>query len=147
MKHSPLHTDFHLALVSFLLQTKQNILSVAAEFDITSGQAFSLLLMDPTKPRSMKSYCKMYSCDAGNLTGIIDGLEEKRLVTREQDSTDRRIKVLRMLPAGVKLQKQLLARLAQESSSLVEVLDGDEQANFARYIIKIHRAIHLSALE
>jgi DNA-binding MarR family transcriptional regulator len=138
MNQTLLSDNFNYALVSFLLQAKQNVLSVAAEFDLSMGQAFSLLLMESSSSRSMKSYCKAYNCDAGNLTGLIDGLEEKGLVVREQDPNDRRIKVIRMLPAGARLQKKLLARLAEVHNDLFRSLGEDEQAHFAHAIEKIH---------
>jgi DNA-binding MarR family transcriptional regulator len=139
MNHSPLSDNFHYALVSFLLQAKQNVMSAAAEFDLSIGQAFSLLLMESSTSRSMKSYCQDYNCDAGNLTGLIDGLEEKGLVIREQDPADRRIKIIRMLPAGVRLQKKLLARLAEMNHNLFSSLDTEEQKQLAHIIQKLHR--------
>jgi DNA-binding MarR family transcriptional regulator len=137
MKQQPLSINFQYALVSFLLQAKQNVLTAAAEFDLSSGQAFSLLLLD-SKARSMKSYCQAYSCDAGNLTGIIDGLEEKGLVVREQDPADRRIKVVRMLPAGERIREKLLARLQEVNDELFSPLNATEQSLFANLIQKMH---------
>jgi DNA-binding MarR family transcriptional regulator len=138
MNHSTLSDNFNYALVSFLLQAKQNVMSAASEFDLSIGQAFSLLLMESSTSRSMKSYCQDYNCDAGNLTGLIDGLEEKGLVVREQDPADRRIKIIRMLPAGVRLQKKLLTRLAEMHQDMFSSLSTDEFSQFAHILQKIH---------
>lgn len=133
--------DFSLALVSFLHQTKVNVLNIAAEFDLTIAQAFSLLLMDTSNAHSMKSYSQTYSFDAGNLTGIIDGLEEKGLVVREQDPKDRRIKTLRVLPKGIELQKKLLSRMSDENNELFSPLSSQEKVQFSSCILKICEAM------
>ncbi len=140
MVHIAASSEFQFALIGFLLQAKQNLLSVAAEFDLSSGQAFSLFLMDTNRARSMKEYCQAYACDAGNLTGLIDGLEEKGLVVREQDQADRRIKVVRVLPPGAVLQQKLAARLAEVNAELFAPLSSDEQTVLTGMIQKIYSA-------
>lgn len=136
MVHITSTPEFQLALVGLILQVKQNLLSVAAEFDLSIGQAFSLLLIDAQQTRSMKDYCRVYSCDAGNLTGLIDGLEEKGLVVREQSQADRRIKVIRILPAGQKIQAKIIARLAEANQELFGTLSTQEQTDFFRVLQK-----------
>lgn len=140
MNKFTLTTDFYFALFGFMHQAKLKLLATAAELDLTGAQAFSLLHMDADRPRSMKSYCLLYNLDAGNLTGIIDGLEEKGLVVREQDSKDRRIKTIRILPKGLKLRTELMARIADQSSDLFAPLSEAEQNNFAACIQKMHKS-------
>lgn len=134
---SKLPESFHVSVVSCLLRAKQNIAYAAAQFDLTGAQAFALLLIDTTKPRSMKSYSDAHYCDAANMTGLIDGLEEKGLVTRRQDPADRRIKVIYLEPAGVKIRKQLLDAVADVNAELLASLTADEQQEFATYVHKI----------
>lgn len=140
MNKTTLTTDFYFALFGFMHQAKLKLLALAAELDLTGAQAFSLLHMDTNQPRSMKSYCQLYNLDAGNLTGIIDGLEEKGLVVREQDPNDRRIKTIRILPKGLKLRAELMTRIADNSGDLFAPLSSEEQANFASCIEKMHRS-------
>ena len=133
-------TEFQFALAGFLLQAKQNLMNAAAELDLSSGQAFSLMLMDAHAVRSMKEYCLAYKCDSGNLTGLVDGLEEKGLVVREQDQVDRRIKVIRVLPAGAVLQQKLAAKVADFNKDLFSVLEPEEQDMLASCIQKLYKA-------
>lgn len=140
MNKTKLSTDFYFALFGFMHQAKLKMLAAAAELDLTGAQAFSLLHMDIAQPRSMKSYCQSYNLDAGNLTGIIDGLEEKGLVVREQDPSDRRIKTIRILPKGLKLRTALMQRIAENSGDLFAPLTASEQAEFATCVEKIHQA-------
>lgn len=100
-------------------------------------QAFTLLLTDNERPKSMGGFCKLYDCDASNMTGIIDGLESKGLVMRSDHPTDRRVKVIRLLPAGKKLKTQITRKLAQANSSLLDVLNEDEVKEFVRLIEKL----------
>lgn len=139
-KTSQFTTDFYFALFGFMHQAKLKLLTVATELDLTAAQAFSLLHMDADHPRSMKTYCQSYNLDAGNLTGIVDGLEEKGLVIREQDPNDRRIKTIRILPKGLKLRAELMNRVMEISGDLFTPLSKDEQAQFARLIQSIHKS-------
>lgn len=138
-KASTLTNEFYFALFGFMHQAKLNLLSIATELDLTGAQAFSLLHMDTAQPRSMKSYCQTYNLDAGNLTGIIDGLEEKGLVIREQDPNDRRIKTIRILPKGLRLRSELMDRVIGISGNLFDPLSAEDQAKFASLIQKMHQ--------
>lgn len=133
----PLTDTFYFALTSFLLQSKQNLLSAASDLGLTHAQAFALLLLDTSKPKSMKSYSQAYACDAANLTGIIDGLEAKSLVTRRQDVADRRIKAIHIEPEGITLRAELLKRIADANTELLSILSPEEQKQFARLVEKL----------
>lgn len=132
-----LPTNFHRELISFLLRAKQNVATVAAQFDLTGPQAFALLLVDAKHPRSMKSYSQAHSCDPANITGIIDGLEDMGLVIRKQDPADRRIKVIYLEPAGAKLREQLLDAIAGVNAELLAPLSAEQQATFASLVRQI----------
>jgi DNA-binding MarR family transcriptional regulator len=136
MKHT-FHKDFYYSLVSFLLQAKQQIISVAGEFGLTGVQALTLLTLRTNIKRSMSDFCKLYDCDASNITGIVDGLEQKDLVSRQPHPNDRRIKIIHLEPAGEELQKQLISRIAEVSPHLFSGLDADEAQELARLIQKI----------
>src|SRR5437879_4269142 len=108
-----LSESFYFSLVSFLLQAKQQVVAISSEFGLTSIQALTLLMIDSIESPNMSSFCKLYDCDASNITGIIDGLENKRLVSRQPHPSDRRIKIIRLEAEGKKLQNQIVKRLAQ----------------------------------
>jgi DNA-binding MarR family transcriptional regulator len=58
------------------------------------------------------------SCDASNVTGLVDRLESRGLVRREPSPQDRRVKVLQLTPTGAQLRAQLLKRMAGRSHPL-----------------------------
>lgn len=137
--------DFYLSLVEFLLQAKQQVVAVSAEFGLSSMQALTLLVIDNRTPRSMSTYRKLYDCDASNITGIMDGLEQKGLVSRQVQPGDRRIKVIKLEPAGRKVQVELTHRLAERDDFLFDALSVSEKQAFVRIINKISAYRHSTA--
>lgn len=140
MKTSHLPEDFYLSLTEFLLHAKQQIVGLSAEYGLSSMQALTLLLTGTSEPRPMKSFCKLYDCDASNVTGIIDGLEQKGLVSRQPHPDDRRIKIIKLEPAGEKLRKTIAKRLSSQSDSLFNGLSIHEIEHLAKLIQKVATA-------
>lgn len=137
MEKSNVTPSFYLALLEFLMNAKQRIVAIGAEFGLTSIQAITLLLIDKQHPRPMKSFCTLYHCDASNITGIVDGLEQKGLVSRQNDPNDRRIKIIHLEPKGQALQKTILERLDDESGLQFAVLNDTEHKQFMHIVEKI----------
>lgn len=137
MKKPVVSNDFYYALVSFLLQAKQQVIASASEFGLTSVQALTLLTVKQYSQHSMSDFCKLYECDASNITGIVDGLEQKGLVSRQPHPNDRRVKIIHLEPAGHELQGQLIARIAESSPHLFAGLTEKEVQQLAKLIQKI----------
>lgn len=140
MHKTHLPKDFYLSLTEFLMHAKQQVVGLSAEYGLTSMQALTLILSGTSEPRPMNSFCKLYDCDASNVTGIIDGLEQKGLVSRQPHPEDRRIKVIRLEPAGEKLRSEIASRLSRQSDSLFNGLSTREVEQLARLIQKIATA-------
>lgn len=67
--------------------------------DLTPPQSIALRkLLDGPLP--MGSVAEVLSCDASTLTGIADRLEERHLIRRQIDPTDRRVKLLALTDTG-----------------------------------------------
>lgn len=131
---------FYLHLLEFLMTAKQHIVAVGNEFGLTGIQAITLMLIDADAPRPMKSFCVLYHCDASNVTGIVDGLENKGLISRQNDPNDRRVKVIQLEAAGKRLQQTILKRLIADSSYLFDPLNPSETDQFVRIVEKL--AVH-----
>lgn len=129
--------SFYLSLLGFVMSTKQQIITIASEFGLTGIQAITLLMIDEDRPRPMKSFCTMFHCDASNVTGIIDGLEKKGLVSRENDPNDRRIKVIRLEPAGKGMRRTILDRLDTNNDFLFAPLSTEERSQFVHILEKL----------
>ena len=137
MHSSRINHHFYLALLEFLMSAKQHIMTIGSEFGITSIQAVTLLLLDANQPRPMKNFCLLYHCDASNITGIVDGLEKKGLVSRQNGLQDRRVKVIQLEPAGKKLQQAIIERLDADSGFLFDPLTNDETQQFTHIVEKL----------
>jgi DNA-binding MarR family transcriptional regulator len=128
---------FYLSLLEFLLSSKQQIMAIGVELDLTSMQAITLLLIDENHPRPMKNFCLLFHCDASNVTGIVDGLEKKGLVSRQSDVSDRRIKVIQLEPAGKQIQQTIMERLDAANDFMLARLSDTEQQQFVHIVQKL----------
>ena len=118
---------FYLSLFEFLMTAKQQIMAIGGEFGLTAIQTTTLILLDGKKPQPMNFFCRLYHCDASNITGIIDGLEKKGLVSRQNSPDDRRIKVIKLESAGKRLQQSIFKRFDDASGFLFDPLDGKKE--------------------
>lgn len=135
----PSHSSdtFYFCLVSFLLQAKQHVVNMSGEFGLTSIQALTLLQVNTIEPPTMSTFCKLYACDASNITGIIDGLEQKGLVSRQPHPSDRRIKIIHLERAGKAMQDKIIKRLAETSEHLFAGLTKAERQEFEALVCKL----------
>ena len=128
---------FYLSLLEFLLQAKHSIVAIGDELGLTSLQAITLLLVDERRPRPMKNFCMLYHCDASNITGIVDGLEQKGMVSRRSDPKDRRIKTIRLEPAGRQMQQCIIEKLETSNGLLLDSLSASEAKQLVQIIDKL----------
>lgn len=117
-KHDP---DSHLAqevlqlLVAISGQLKQRFASRAAEFDLSMSEAKVLMALDPDEALPMRVLARKLSYDASNLTGIVDGLEERGAVERRVDKSDRRVKAVVLTDQGLQIREGLSLRLTADA--------------------------------
>ncbi len=137
--HAQIPHTFYLSLLEFLLNSKHYILSLSSNHDLTPMQAMTLLLTRADEPRPMNSFCHMFNCDASNVTGIIDGLEQKGLVSRRENPADRRIKQIHLEPAGQRVQDALVSELSRNDNSVLAPLSDAEVQQFVHLIQKLAR--------
>ena len=137
-------TSFYLKLLEFLFTAKHQLAVVGTDFDLTSIQIVTLLLINENRPRPMKHFCTLFNCDASNVTGIIDGLERKGLVSRQSDPHDRRIKIVCLEATGKVMQTAILQRLINSDGFSFDSLDDDEAQQFVHIIEKL--AAHNTSL-
>ncbi len=140
MKNDCVPHTFYLSLLEFLLNSKHRITALGSSFGITPMQAMTLVLIKPEQPRPMNSFCKLFNCDASNITGLVDGLEQKGLVSRQENPSDRRVKQIRLEPAGRKLQIELVRELSAADSFLLAPLSEEEVRQFVHIIQKLATA-------
>jgi DNA-binding MarR family transcriptional regulator len=118
-------------LVKFFFSQRAHLPSLT-EFDLSPVQCHVLHLIEPGRPLPMGRLAETLACDASNVTGLVDRLENRGLIRRQSSADDRRVKVLELTPLGARLRAQLLKRMTGPSLPLSR-LSPDRQ----RTLIKI----------
>jgi DNA-binding MarR family transcriptional regulator len=125
----------YLAIVKFLMLSKRRIGEIGNEFGLTHMQTLTLYLLD--EPRPMNTLRKIFNCDASNITGLIDALEQKGLAVRYENEADRRIKCAKLAPKGEQVRTEILHKLGRQQSPLLSRLSVDEYDVFIGLMEKI----------
>jgi len=123
-------------LMKFFFAQRAHLPSSGAEFDLSPVQCHVLHLIEPGRPLPMSRLAATLSCDASNVTGLVDRLESRGLVRRQPSPEDRRVKVLQLTPTGSRLRAQLLRQMTGRSLPLSR-LSLDQQ----RTLVKILEAL------
>jgi MarR family transcriptional regulator, 2-MHQ and catechol-resistance regulon repressor len=75
-----------------------------------------------------------------NLTGIVDRLEEKKLVLRKRDETDRRVVHVTLTEKGTKLYKSTIPLFEKSISEIFSSLDLTSQKKLSTLLRNLNRA-------
>lgn len=74
-----------------------------------------------------------------NLTGIVDRLEEKKLVARKRDENDRRVVHVVLTEKGAKLYKNTIPMFESSVSKIFTTLGGPEQKELSALLRKLNQ--------
>src|SRR6266849_2526021 len=105
-------------LMRFFFAQRAHLPASGAKFDLSPTQCHVLHLIEPGRPLPMSRLADTLSCDASNVTGLVDRLESRGLVERRPSADDRRVKELQLTPTGSRLRAQLLRRMTGRSLPL-----------------------------
>jgi MarR family transcriptional regulator, organic hydroperoxide resistance regulator len=120
-------------LVKFFFAQRGRLPASSVEVDLSPVQCHVLHLMEPGRPVPMGRLAETLSCDASNVTGLVDRLEARGLVQRRPSAADRRVKVLNLTPAGERLRAQLLKQMTLRCLPLSR-LSAHEQRTLVRLL-------------
>jgi DNA-binding MarR family transcriptional regulator len=124
----PPASDAWQLLVRFFFAQRSNLPPLAAELELSPAQCHVLHLIEPGRPVPMGQIASTLSCDASNVTGLIDRLESRGLVKRRPSAEDRRVRVLDLTPSGVRLRTLLVSRMTTPPDALDRLSASDQQA-------------------
>lgn len=99
----------------------------AAAVALPPPLALALRRLDPARPTPMGALAGLLGCDPSYVTGIVDGLEARGLVTRQTADRDRRVKELTLTSDGEVARTHLL-RFLEATPLRVDVLAAAERA-------------------
>lgn len=75
---------------------------------------------------------------SASMTGLIDGLANDGLVTRERDKTDRRVSWVELTPEGVRLCEHLIPAMIDFMAALSIGFTLEEKEQFAGFLKRFH---------
>jgi DNA-binding MarR family transcriptional regulator len=128
-------------LVKFFFAQRDHLPSGERDAVLSPAQCHVLHLIEPGRPLPMRKLADTLACDASNVTGLVDRLEERGLVERRPSADDRRVKELRLTSAGERLRASLLRRMASSAHPLSRLSARQQRdlVNILESLIDEHR--------
>ena len=96
-------------LFAYVDKLRVHFEGIARTHDLTPVQA--KLLLSLSDPAPMRTLADVLCCDPSNITGVVDRLAERELISRTEDPSDRRVKILQATATGRKLRDAFLSEL------------------------------------
>jgi DNA-binding MarR family transcriptional regulator len=125
-------------LLQLMFRNKHRMIQIAEKYDLTMMQSTTLLMLEDGNPKAMRSLSDYFMCDASTVTGLIDRLETRKLVTRANHPTDRRVKLLTLTDEGSTLRDAIRSEnQAAETERLNELLSADEKVQLKKLVSKL----------
>jgi DNA-binding MarR family transcriptional regulator len=112
-------------------------LGIARELGLRPASFGALRTLD--RARTMSEIAAVLHCDNSNVTGIVDGLEEKGLATRQPSPDDRRVKLIALTPEGRKVRARL-ARAVAKPPQWIEALSESDRRSLAEILGRATRS-------
>ena len=87
----------------------------------------ALTLLRAQGPATQQALIEALRIDPSNLVGLLNELEQRRLLVRERDPGDRRRHIVALSPAGAKTVRRAERALAAVQDDVLQSLSGDER--------------------
>jgi len=115
-------------LLQLMFQNKHRIYHIAEKYELTTMQSAALTMLKPDEPQAMRALSDYFMCDASTVTGLVDRMETRQLITRANHPTDRRVKLLALTEEGLKIKEAIMNETLQtEDERLKKILSVDER--------------------
>ncbi len=114
--------------MDLVMAERARLPQIAAEFRLSPPQVYALRLLEPEQPLPMGRLACALGCDASNVTGIVDRLEQRGLIERRPSERDRRVKVLVVTDQGAEVRRALMIRLGEPPQAHCGPVAGRPQA-------------------
>jgi DNA-binding MarR family transcriptional regulator len=108
---------------------------VANEFGLAPGALKAMQLLEPGAELPMGALAGALFCDASNVTGLVDRLEQRGLIERRVDPADRRVKRIALTPEGERTREAMMERL-YEPPEAIRRLTSTEQRELRDLLVK-----------
>ena len=126
---------------------RQSTLSLFSDEGLTESQFQALFLLAKSGPMLMRKMSDAMLVTPANITGIVDRLEEKKLVRRTPSKGDRRVTIIEITSEG----RTVGDRLGKKKSELVQkalmAFTKDEQKTLNNLLEKFRKEMSRSTGE
>jgi len=107
------------------------------EHKINSSQLSCLLVLGDSSPISLSQLSKKVSLSPSMITGVIDQLESKELVSRARNSTDRRVILIELTEKGKETLKNAPLSLQKKLINALSVIKKEEKIEINKGLLKL----------
>src|SRR5882757_9354644 len=96
----------------------------------------ALKLLSEHGPASQQGLAEALSLDPSNVVGLLNELEERGLITRRRDPSDRRRHIVELSTAGKESLAVAYVRLGLVEDSLLAALSAEERATLYHLLVR-----------
>jgi len=120
--------DCWTQLFQLLLGDRESLVAAWAESGLTPSQGNLLYFLKPGAPATMAALARFLGCHDSNVTGLVDRLEGRGLVERQNDPADRRVKLIALTEAGAAFREEALSRIYEPPPFIASLGVRDQKA-------------------
>jgi DNA-binding MarR family transcriptional regulator len=131
-------TSLWVRFLRFSLQSHKRLEDDLSKVGLTPPQFYVLATIGYAGGLPFGEIGAKMMVTVSNLTGIVDRLEEKKLVLRKRDEDDRRVVHVVLTDKGAKLYKSTLPVFEKTVSEIFSALDGAQQKELSALLRKLN---------
>lgn len=132
-------TSLWVRFLRFNLVSNKKLQDDLDRLDLTSPQFYVLATIGYAGGLPFGEIGEKMMVTVSNLTGIVDRLEEKRLVVRERDAHDRRVVRVTLTEKGLKVYRNTIPLFEKSISQFFSPLNKTQQKELAALLRKLIR--------
>ena len=117
----------------------QGFEAALADLGITAREFLVLTFVRAADGLSQQELSARLGLDPTIVVGLVDGLEDRDLMSRRRDPADRRRNVLSATPAGEDLLAEAVAAAARAEADFLGPLDPDQREELRRWLLAVMR--------
>jgi DNA-binding MarR family transcriptional regulator len=109
-------------------------LPVLRAHDLSMWAYVVLLALGAEPVRGQAALAQAIGADKTRIIGVLDGLQERGLIERRPDPSDRRARLLALTPHGRRVRDSAQAGIQRREDRLLARLPGEDRAAFLRVL-------------
>ena len=132
-------TSLWIRFLRFSLQSHKKLEDYLAAVDLTPPQFYVLATIGYAGGLPFGEIGAKMMVTVSNLTGIVDRLEEKKLVVRQRDAHDRRVVHVVLTEKGAKIYKSTIPLFDKSVEKIFAGLSKSDQKDLAALLRRLNQ--------